>query len=759
MSVDAKQPATSDVIGAGRERVKIVAAPEWVVPCEYSPEFKAKAPGSVTHLLMERQVHAELHQTFVRMVVRLETMQAVQHHSQWRLEFVPQTQSIDLHSIKITRGGKETEHAVLERIHFLQREAGLEGFFIQGWVTLLLPIEDVQPGDILEWSYTLHSHSQFLPNSCWAFFPVPENIHLGKFRVSVIFSEARNLKWKSSSADFSPVEQCQDGRKNWLWLREDYLCPEREKNTPGWHVTQPWIQISDCQDWKTIARAAFDAWKEDSSSPGLAARAQELTSGESDSLKQVQRAIQFVQDEFRYLSVSLEAGAHVPADAEAVIRRRYGDCKDLTFLLVQLLRRMGIRARPVLVNTGLQKSIKNMLPAPTLFNHVVAEYQIGDEVRWVDATIKAQGGGALNRNIPHYGLGLPIDPEASDLVEPPAGSLQPGAYELKESFLIDTTGNFSYLGVVIKATGGYADSLRFQFQNEGAEVVSKNRLQAYTNRFSQANRVDTLRYRDDRDANEFVLAEVFEINGFLKNDPKPGFCWMHLQNDSLMAALPRGIPGKIRTTPLALPHPCRISYTFEVESLGLELVALPAYRLRNEFFEFASSGRGVRKFTTATFSLTTLTDAVPPERLTRYLRDVEKVMPAALLRLRLPIGYARMRKGSDFGALPEQSRQTADGQAGAQTAAKPGAPRDSTSPPKNVALINSLAALPTEKAIAEAQRTVLLDSEPAPRRSHRRKKSRSWAGLKRAEILAIAGFVLLLTAFFALMALIRHGAH
>src|SRR5882724_11305098 len=133
--MDAKPSETRDLVAAARERVRIGAAPDWIVPCLYDADFKEKVRGPVTHLLIEQQVHAELHQTFVRMATRLETLQAVQSQSQWRLEFEPQTQSIILHSIKVRRGSVETEHASLDRVQFLQRESGLEGCIIHGWVT------------------------------------------------------------------------------------------------------------------------------------------------------------------------------------------------------------------------------------------------------------------------------------------------------------------------------------------------------------------------------------------------------------------------------------------------------------------------------------------------------------------------------------------------------------------------------------------------------------------------------------------------
>src|SRR6185369_17537776 len=101
-----------------------------------------------------------------------------------------------------------------------------------------------------------------------------------------------------------------------------------------------------------------------------------------------------VQDGFRYLSVSIELGGQIPADPEIVIRRKYGDCKDLALLLTRLLRGLGVSARPVLVHGGLRKAVSELLPSPW-FNHVIVEFQIGEERRWVEATMKFQGGSAL----------------------------------------------------------------------------------------------------------------------------------------------------------------------------------------------------------------------------------------------------------------------------------------------------------------------------------------------------------------------------
>jgi len=184
----------------------------------------------------------------VHRAIRLETPQAVQHQSQWRLPFDPQFQSLRLHSIKTRRGALETEHAVLSQIQFLQREAGLEGQIIDGSVTLLLVLENVSPGDILECSYTLTTFPKLLPEYIACLFSIPPGIEIGKCHFSVRHGSERALKWKSSSPELAPEVKNEGPNTNLVWLRERLSSPEPEQCTPAGLLLGPWIQVSDCPD-------------------------------------------------------------------------------------------------------------------------------------------------------------------------------------------------------------------------------------------------------------------------------------------------------------------------------------------------------------------------------------------------------------------------------------------------------------------------------------------------------------------------------
>jgi hypothetical protein len=649
--MDTALPDARDLIALARERVQGGPAPTWVKPFPYDAAFEPKIRGPLTYLLIEQQVHAEIRQTFVQTAVRLETMKSVQEQSQWRMIFEPQTQSVVLHSIKIRRGQSETEHLSLDRIKFLQREAGLHGLVIDGWITLLLLLEDVAAGDILEWSYTLTHHPRLLAEFVDCIFALPQGAELGSYHFLIHHHERRVLKWMASSEEFTPTIQPEGQEIQCRWSGEKLSSPAAEPCTPSWQLDFPWIQVSDCPDWQTVARAVQLAWKEDARGEGLAKLIEEIKNFAPDLPARINRAVELAQDGFRYLSVNLELGGQIPAPTEMVIRRRYGDCKDMAFLLVRLLRELGISARPVLVNAVWRRAIANFLPSARVFNHAVVEFEFENEKRWVDATLKFQGGGALKRQVMDFGFGLPVDPESAELVAVPNVSLPAGSFELKESFILDTAGNSSFVAVVVKAQGFYANALRFEFANDGLEAAAKKRLQICANRFSNAKRIGELQYRDERESNEFLLAEVFEISGFLKRDAPDKSCFFLIPSDALGVTLMRPSPAPRRNA-FALPFPCHCVHTVEVICSGLKTPTMGPYEANYAFFNFSRRTRGRMGFFTLTFSCTTKVDAVPAEKLPYHRKEVESVWSDNMLRFRLPLGCARVQKPSDFGALP-----------------------------------------------------------------------------------------------------------
>ena len=73
---------------------------------------------------------------------------------------------------------------------------------------------------------------------------------------------------------------------------------------------------------------------------------------------QAAAALRLVQQQIRYVALSMGEGGYVPASADDVWRARYGDCKGKTALLLALLHAPRTsRPIPALVSTRLSATV------------------------------------------------------------------------------------------------------------------------------------------------------------------------------------------------------------------------------------------------------------------------------------------------------------------------------------------------------------------------------------------------------------------
>jgi transglutaminase-like putative cysteine protease len=111
------------------------------------------------------------------------------------------------------------------------------------------------------------------------------------------------------------------------------------------------LQFSEFASWADVANWASTLFPPISIGSDLQEVAREIRKIDSDQAR-VSAALEFVQTKIRYFSVSMGESSHRPASPDEVQRRRYGDCKDKSYLLIALLHELGIQSRPVLLQIG-----------------------------------------------------------------------------------------------------------------------------------------------------------------------------------------------------------------------------------------------------------------------------------------------------------------------------------------------------------------------------------------------------------------------
>ncbi len=103
--------------------------------------------------------------------------------------------------------------------------------------------------------------------------------------------------------------------------------------------------------------------------PEIQEIADTITAGISGKREQAEAIDRWVKKNIRYVLVTLGSGGFTPNPAPAILKNRYGDCKDHVILMGALLQAKGIASEPALINVGERYSLP-ALPVPA-FNHVI----------------------------------------------------------------------------------------------------------------------------------------------------------------------------------------------------------------------------------------------------------------------------------------------------------------------------------------------------------------------------------------------------
>ena len=111
----------------------------------------------------------------------------------------------------------------------------------------------------------------------------------------------------------------------------------------------------------------------------------------------------YLQNNMRYVSVQLGIGGFKPFPIQYVEDNKYGDCKALTNYMRYLLKAVGIRSYPALINAGYNKVPADIDFPSDPFNHVILCVPFEKDSVWLECTSNSNefgvlGGFTENRN-------------------------------------------------------------------------------------------------------------------------------------------------------------------------------------------------------------------------------------------------------------------------------------------------------------------------------------------------------------------------
>ena len=107
----------------------------------------------------------------------------------------------------------------------------------------------------------------------------------------------------------------------------------------------------------------------------------------SDRWAHLSRLLSYCQKNVRYVAVEVGVGGFKPTAPADTLDRQWGDCKDKSFLLLDLLGAAGIEAYPAMILSSYDDRVDPSFPTPFAFNHVIVALPVQDWMNGHNAPI------------------------------------------------------------------------------------------------------------------------------------------------------------------------------------------------------------------------------------------------------------------------------------------------------------------------------------------------------------------------------------
>ncbi|MGD1845477.1 MAG: transglutaminase family protein, partial [Salibacteraceae bacterium] len=120
--------------------------------------------------------------------------------------------------------------------------------------------------------------------------------------------------------------------------------------------------------------------------PTINALVDSLTAGLTNDEEKVKRIYYWVQDNIKYVAFEDGMSGFIPRPAAKVCTKRYGDCKDMSSILTEMLEAAEIPSSLVWIGSRDIPYTYDDLPTPSVDNHMIAMVELNGKVIFLDAT-------------------------------------------------------------------------------------------------------------------------------------------------------------------------------------------------------------------------------------------------------------------------------------------------------------------------------------------------------------------------------------
>ncbi|KAA5825757.1 DUF3857 domain-containing protein [Algibacter amylolyticus] len=614
--------------------------PNWVDTNTYTEDvmhIDDVSDGSFI-LLYDNQIHASKKIEYSRLVMKITDNVGIQNASTVSVSYDPAYQSLKFHSINVIRDNKIIDKLDLSNFQVMRRELNTEIYLYDGSLSAVMNISDVRTGDIIDYSYSIYGFNPLSKKYSQSFY-LNDIDPIGKINVSILSNNKLNHKTFNTSPVLNLTKVNNLNKYHWVVSNTTKL--DYEENIPSWKFIYNTLFVSEYNSWAEVVDWGIKLYEVNTKIDNkLQLKINEINNAFTSKGEKIKATLDFVQNDVRYLGFEFGIGGYKPFTPNLVFERRFGDCKDKSLLMITMLKEMGIEAYPMLVNTTLKHSIKELLPSPKFFDHCVVKVVDNKSKYYYDPTITNQGGDYDSTHFPDYRFGLVLQKGNTEFDEIKPKS--ENKVEVLEEFTIDTIGKGAILKVVSTYYESEADNMRNYFKNNGKNAIKKEYENFYSNYYFNVSSPNAPTFKDRKISNIFKVFETYKIDSIWEpmvekeNHIAASFTATNLLNSLYIPNKQKRTSEIAITYPIIREHKIKVNLPTAWDITNNKLfVNSPGF-----YYEWKVNYDRSQKAINLYYYLETQKDHITKGEFKQYLNDVKKVDQSSGYLLFIPKNFS-----------------------------------------------------------------------------------------------------------------------
>ncbi|MBM3253152.1 MAG: DUF3857 domain-containing protein [Candidatus Omnitrophica bacterium] len=251
--------------------------------------------------------------------------------------------------------------------------------------TKIITMPNVIPGSIIDWQVTIITKKPIIKDAFWDIFDFISETPIKFLRYKFIIPEGMPIQTMDHNTEIrSKIKKHRD-KIIYSWEGKYLDKFEPEEYMPPYDDFGKYTIISNIKDWREIT-----IWYRNLVNKNLKIPEQmrqsvaDIVKGKNKMEDKIQAIIEYIQDNFRYVSMSFGYHRYEPHPSDEVFNNKYGDCKDQVLVFIAMLKEIGITSYPALYCDEDSGSPKDKLPMPAYFNHVILAIELDKKIYYTD---------------------------------------------------------------------------------------------------------------------------------------------------------------------------------------------------------------------------------------------------------------------------------------------------------------------------------------------------------------------------------------